>query len=96
MGSADQTRFKSRPSDKIEVRSSGAQRLTIAQRLPIVEALLQHEEDAQDQNLPLMYWYAAEPLVAADIRSGATLAAKSKIPRVREYISRRMAASVTK
>jgi putative membrane-bound dehydrogenase-like protein len=76
--------------------ASGAQRLTIEQRVPIVEALLQHEEDGQDQNLPLMYWYAAEPLVAADIKAGAMLAAKSKIPRVREFISRRMAASVTK
>lgn len=76
--------------------ASGAQRLPVGERLPVVEALLQHEEDAQDQNLPLLYWYAAEPLVAADIRAGAMLAAKSKIPRVREYISRRMAASVTK
>jgi putative membrane-bound dehydrogenase-like protein len=76
--------------------ASAAQRLSIPQRLPIVEALLQHGEDADDQNLPLMYWYAAEPLVAADIKSGAMLAARSKIPRVREYISRRMAASVSK
>jgi hypothetical protein len=43
-----------------------------------------------------MYWYAAEPLAAADVKAGAILAAKSKIPRVREYISRRMAASVSK
>jgi hypothetical protein len=76
--------------------ASGAQRLSVPQRLPIVAALVQHGEDAEDHNLPLMYWYAAEPLVAADIKSGATLAAGSKIPRVREYISRRMAASVTK
>jgi hypothetical protein len=76
--------------------ASGAQRLTVEQRLPIVEALLQHDEDAQDHNLPLMYWYAAEPLAAADVKSAAMLAAKSKIPRVREYISRRMAASVSK
>jgi putative membrane-bound dehydrogenase-like protein len=76
--------------------ASGAQRQAVEQRLPIVDALLQHEEDAQDHNLPLMYWYAAEPIVGADIKSGAMLAAKSKIPRVREYISRRMAASVSK
>src|SRR6185295_4144755 len=68
--------------------ASGCQRLTIEQRSPIVEALLQHEEDAQDHNLPLMYWYAAEPIAGADIKSAAVLAAKSKIPRVREYISR--------
>ncbi len=76
--------------------ASGAQRLTVEQRLPIVEALLQHEEDLQDHNLPLMYWYAAEPVAGADMKSAALLAAKSKIPRVREYLSRRMAASVSK
>ncbi len=43
-----------------------------------------------------MYWYAAEPVAGADIKSAALMAAKSKIPRVREYISRRMAASVSK
>ena len=59
-------------------------------------ALLAHDEDSDDHNLPLMYWYAAEPVAGADIRAGASLAAKSKIPRVREYVSRRMAASVSK
>ncbi|HLY10988.1 MAG TPA: PVC-type heme-binding CxxCH protein [Planctomycetota bacterium] len=76
--------------------ASGAQRLSTAQRTPIVEALLQHGEDADDHNLPLMYWYATEPVAGADVASAALLAAKSKIPRVREYISRRMAASVSK
>jgi hypothetical protein len=76
--------------------ASGAQRLTPEQRTPIVEALIQHAEDADDHNLPLMYWYAAEPIAGADIKSAAQLAAKSKIARVRELISRRMAASVTK
>jgi hypothetical protein len=76
--------------------ASGAQRLTVEQRGPIVEALLQHAEDADDHNLPLMYWYAAEPIAGTDIKAAALLAAKSKIPRVREYVSRRMAASVSK
>ena len=76
--------------------ASGAQRLSITDRAPIVEALLQHAEDADDHNLPLMYWYAAEPVAGADIKAAALMAAKSKIPRVREYISRRMAASVSK
>ena len=76
--------------------ASAAQRLSIPQRLPIVAALVQHGEDAEDHNLPLMYWYAAEPIAGADMKSAALLAAKSKIPRVREYISRRMAASVSK
>ena len=42
--------------------ASGAQRLPLAQRWKILEGLLSHAEDAGDHNLPLLYWYAAEPL----------------------------------
>jgi len=70
--------------------ASACQRLTVAQRLPIVEALLAHAEDATDHNLPLMYWYATEPIVAADPAKGALLLAKAKIPLLREYITRRL------
>ena len=72
--------------------ASACQRLTVAQRQPIVEALLAHAEDATDQNLPLMYWFATEPIVAAAPAKGALLLAKSKIPLLREYITRRMTA----
>jgi hypothetical protein len=40
-----------------------------------------------------MYWYATEPIVAADPAKGALLLAKAKLPLVREYITRRMVAS---
>ena len=72
--------------------ASACQRLTVAERLPIVEALLAHAEDATDHNLPLMYWYATEPIVAADPAKGALFLAKAKIPLVREYITRRLTA----
>lgn len=72
--------------------ASACQRLTVAQRAPIVEALLAHAEDADDHNLPLMYWYATEPIVAANPAQGALLLAKAKIPVVREYITRRLTA----
>jgi len=72
--------------------ASACQRLTVAQRAPIVEALLAHEEDKDDHNLPLMYWYATEPIVAANPAQGALLLAKAKIPVVREYITRRLTA----
>ena len=72
--------------------ASACQRLTVAERLPIVEALLAHSEDATDHNLPLMYWYATEPIVAADPAKGALLLTKAKIPLLREYITRRLAA----
>jgi len=72
--------------------ASACQRLTVAQRAPIVEALLAHAEDADDHNLPLMYWYATEPIVAAAPTQGALLLAKAKIPLLREYITRRLTA----
>jgi hypothetical protein len=72
--------------------ASAAGRLALDQRRPIVEALVGHPEDATDHNLPLMYWYAVEPVVSADAAAGAALAAKAKIPRVREFIARRLAA----
>ena len=72
--------------------ASALQRLPVAQRGEILEGLLAHAEDAKDHNLPLMYWYAAEPVVAQGTVSAAKLLAKTKIPQVREYITRRMTA----
>ncbi len=72
--------------------AAALQRLPLQARWPIAEALVTHEADKDDSNLPLMYWYGIEPLVAADKPRGLKLAALSKIPRVREFIARRAAA----
>jgi putative membrane-bound dehydrogenase-like protein len=72
--------------------ASGCQRLTPEARRPIVEALVGRADDAQDHNLPLMIWYAVEPLVSGENPVlGATLLSKCKIARVREFISRKLA-----
>ena len=71
---------------------SAAQRIAVAQRWPILTGLASHAEDAKDHNLPLMLWYAAEPAVAADIAKAAELLENCKIPKVQEFITRRMAA----
>jgi putative membrane-bound dehydrogenase-like protein len=71
---------------------SAMQRIPLQDRWNIAEALVQHEEDAKDQNLPLMLWYAIEPMVPGNSVPAIRLAAKCKIPVVREYISRRIAA----
>jgi putative membrane-bound dehydrogenase-like protein len=76
--------------------ASAAQRIAVAKRWPILEALASHAEDANDHNLPLMLWYAAEPAVAADIAKGAELLANCKIPKVQEFITRRIAAVASK
>jgi putative membrane-bound dehydrogenase-like protein len=73
--------------------ASALQRLPLKQRWPIAEALVTHGEDAEDANLPLMIWYGVEDLVPADPERAAALLARSRIPLVRQYIARRIAAS---
>ena len=53
--------------------------------------LLARAEDANDHNLPNMYWYAAESSVGSDNGRALKLLTQSKIPRVREFIARRIA-----
>lgn len=73
--------------------ASAAQRLPLASRWKILEHLVSHAGDAQDHNLPLMYWYAAEPLAAEDASRAMTLAlsAGPKLPLVRDFLLRRIA-----
>ena len=71
--------------------ASAMQRLKVKQRVPVLKGLLGHAEDVDDQNLPLMYWYAAEAVVAADKVAAVQLLAACKIPKVRQFITRRMA-----
>src|SRR5262249_32034732 len=46
--------------------------------------------DAADHNLPLMYWYAAEPLAEKEPERALKLAANSKIPLLLPYMVRRV------
>lgn len=73
--------------------ASACQRLSVEQRLPILENLLAHAEDADDHNLPLMYWYATEAVAAQGAAKAVPLLAKCKIPKVREFITKRMTAA---
>jgi putative membrane-bound dehydrogenase-like protein len=76
--------------------ASSLQRLPHEQRWPIIEALASHAEDVRDPNLPLMIWYATEPLVPTNKPRAAGLMAKVKIPIVREHIARRLASARSK
>jgi hypothetical protein len=75
--------------------ASALQRIEPQQRWAIAEKLIAHGEDVEDQNLPLMYWYAVEPLVPLDTRRALAMAARSKVPVVREYVTRRIASKPT-
>jgi putative membrane-bound dehydrogenase-like protein len=72
--------------------ASAAQRIDVSKRWPVVEGLLAHEEDADDHNLPLMVWFAAEPLVPADPDRALALGSKTPLAKVRSLITRRQAA----
>lgn len=70
--------------------TSGMLRLVPSQRWDVMEALVQKSEDANDHNLPLMYWYAAEPLAEIDAKRAIKIAESAKIPIILEYMKRRL------
>jgi putative membrane-bound dehydrogenase-like protein len=72
--------------------ASAMQRVPPAQRWEVVRNLAAHTEDINDHNLPLMYWYAAEPLVEADSHRALSLALSSgkTMPLLRELMLRRI------
>lgn len=71
--------------------AAAMQRLPLKDRWTIAEGLLARGDDAADHNLPLMNWYAVEPLVVEDTDRALNLAAASRIPQVSRFIYRRAA-----
>jgi putative membrane-bound dehydrogenase-like protein len=69
--------------------ASALQRLASAVRWPIAEALLKHEDDAADPNLPTLLWLAVEPLVVAEPARALDQASRSRLPQVARFIARR-------
>jgi putative membrane-bound dehydrogenase-like protein len=70
--------------------ASALQRLPAELRWSIAEPLVKHADDAQDANLPLMYWYGLEPLVPTDPTRAIQLATEARIPLIRRFIARRV------
>ena len=70
--------------------ASALQRIVPAKRFDILEALVLHEEDKEDHNLPLMLWYALEPTVSIDMNRALTIAAKAKAPRLLTFTKKRL------
>jgi putative membrane-bound dehydrogenase-like protein len=80
------------PSPVVRLYLAAAlQRTPVAQRWNTLTGLVAHAEDAADQNLPLMYWYAAHLGVGQDAARGLALLRASRIPKLREFIARRLA-----
>ncbi|NOS70747.1 MAG: dehydrogenase, partial [Verrucomicrobia bacterium] len=72
--------------------ASTMQRVRVEDRWDVIAALSQHAEDANDHNIPLMVWYAAEPLVARDTERALKLAENSKLPKLLNFTARRAGA----
>lgn len=72
--------------------TSALLRISPAQRWNAVEALIQKTSDKGDHNMPLMLWYAAEPLAALDAKRALALAEKSVMDKHLEFMVRRVSA----
>ncbi len=77
--------------------ASVLQRVQPERRWDILTALVRHAEDAQDHNLPLMYWYAAEPLAEVDPQRALLWAVEAgrSIPKLQQFMLRRLGAQGT-
>jgi putative membrane-bound dehydrogenase-like protein len=75
--------------------ASGLQRVPLDRRTDAAAGLLSHAEDVSDFNLPLMYWYAVEPIAARDPLAALDLAAHGKQPLVLQFMARRLATTST-
>ncbi|TWU26026.1 PVC-type heme-binding CxxCH protein [Bythopirellula polymerisocia] len=81
------------PVVRLYIASALQDRVPLESRWSILESLLAHSLDANDHNLPLMYWYAAEPLAKVDpARAFALgLSCGKTIPLVRKFMIQRIA-----
>jgi putative membrane-bound dehydrogenase-like protein len=61
-------------------------------RAKVVERLLKRSEDASDHNLPLMVWFAMEPLVIDHPREALSAALRTPLPKILNFTARRIAA----
>lgn len=72
--------------------AAALQRIEPEKRWDVLAGLYSHPEDADDHNLPLMIWYAAEPMATVDMDRALEMAMNAKIPTVLPYTVRRIAA----
>ena len=65
--------------------------LPLAKRWALAAPLVSHKRHAADPVLPLMIWYGITPAVGEDRTRALQLLAKCQIPKVRQFIARRLA-----
>jgi len=72
--------------------ASALQKLPLEHRWELATALSQREEDVNDPVQPLMIWYGIEPAIATNRAKAVELAKATKMPKLRTFIARRLAA----
>ncbi len=75
--------------------TTGLMRMPLEQRWKILDILVKKEEDMKDHNLPLMLWYAAEPLAEISMEKLISLAESAKMPHFLKYTIQRIGAMNT-
>ncbi|MFB3133913.1 MAG: PVC-type heme-binding CxxCH protein, partial [Rhodothermales bacterium] len=94
----DQFAVMAREDVSAQVRlylASALQRTPPAERWEVLAGLSDHAEDADDHNLPLMVWYAAEPMADVDMDRMLGMALAAKLPNLLPYTVQRIAAMGT-
>lgn len=86
---ADLAKHDSSPIVRLYL-ASAVQRLAFDARWPILEGLVSHADDVEDNNLPRMYWFGLEPMVPAHAKEALLLAINGKIPNLQKFVARRM------
>lgn len=72
--------------------ASAMQSAPLDKRWETVSALMNREEDTDDHNIPQMIWYAAEPMVAADMDRGLDMVLTAELSALLPFAVQRIAA----
>ena len=71
--------------------ASALQQLPLEDRWSLANALVSQDTFAKDPVFPLLVWYGINPAVTENRKAALELVAQCKIPKVRQFIARRLA-----
>lgn len=82
---------KKEPSGLVQLYlASALNRMPLSDRWDIAESLASSDKFEEDNMLPLMIWYGIEPAVAREPARAVQFVERTKLERVRQYVSRRL------
>ncbi|MBC8325274.1 MAG: hypothetical protein H8E27_06575 [Verrucomicrobia subdivision 3 bacterium] len=76
--------------------AAALQLLPLKERWPLAHALVSQDTFAEDPVFPLLVWYGINPAVTENRTAALKLVAQCKLPKVRQFIARRLAGEVGK